>query len=64
MKNLQINDMVLHKRYGKAKVVQIMELGPILKIKNTKGKIQLAADSGTTINRFLEDNMKFIRKVS
>ncbi len=47
-----------HKRYGESIVVEINDLGYIIEIENTKGKIQLAADSGVTFNRLLEDDKK------
>jgi len=55
---MRVEDEATHKRYGKCKILEIREIGITIQIVNEKGKIQLAADSGTTIDRFLEDDLK------
>lgn len=54
-------DEVIHMRYGEAVIVDKNDIGIVIKITTEKGKIQLAADSQTTIDRFLVDNEKELK---
>ena len=68
IKKLKPNDIVAHTRYGKSKVVKVEYsiksdlFGLIIEPKTEKGKIQLAADSGSTTPKMLECNYRFIKK--
>jgi hypothetical protein len=71
MKQVDVNKLkkgnkIIHSRYGLCSVVElIMTFGNFFGItlvpETENGKIQLAADSGTTIPRFLEGSIKRIK---
>jgi hypothetical protein len=68
VKALKDGDIVIHTRYGESKVVKLEwcfdELfGIVVRPDNERGKVLLAADSGTTIPDFLEDSVRRIKPI-
>ena len=69
VKLLKKGDRIVHSRYGESKVVKLQWslstlFGIIIQPDTEKGKIRLAADSGTIIPNFLEISIRLIKAAS
>lgn len=69
VKLLKKGDKVVHTRYGESKVVELKWsfaslFGIVICPDTEKGKILLAADSGTIISNFLEGRIRCIKTAS